>query len=96
MLLSQRQKKTEGEEFDLAALRKAAQGKQMSEEEKKARGLLYDTSKARACREESSDDEEGVLTPVVSISVDGPAPKVTVTLKEDDCAFDGGDPFEGL
>jgi hypothetical protein len=88
--------KTEGEEFDLAALRKAAQGKQMSEEEKKARGLLYDTSKARACREESSDDEEGVLTPVVSISVDGPAPKVTVTLKEDDCAFDGGDPFEGL
>jgi len=86
------------EEFDLAALRKAAQGKQMTEEEKKARGLLYDTSKARACREESDDDEEGVLTPVVSISVDGPAPKVTVTLKgEDDSAdFAGGDPFEGL
>ena len=30
----------------------------MSEEEKKARGLLYDTSKASAVREESEDDEE--------------------------------------
>merc|ERR1712072_1379737 len=45
-------------EFDLAAMRKAAQGKQMTEAEKKARGLLYDTSKARAVREESSDDED--------------------------------------
>merc|ERR1712100_794339 len=85
-------------EFDFAAARKAAQGTKLTEEEKKARGLLYDTSKARAVREESDDDEEGVLTPVVSISVDGPAPKVTVTLKgEDDSAdFAGGDPFEGL
>lgn len=45
-------------EFNLAAARKAAQGKTMSEEEKKARGLLYDTSKASAVREESEDDEE--------------------------------------
>jgi len=44
-------------EFDLAAARAAAQGKQMSEEEKKARGLLYDTSKACAVREEEEDDD---------------------------------------
>jgi len=30
----------------------------MSDEEKKARGLLYDTSKASAVREESSEDED--------------------------------------
>merc|ERR1712054_523163 len=46
------------EEFDLAAMRKKAQGTQMTEEEKKARGLLYDTSKARAVREESEEDED--------------------------------------
>ena len=34
-------------ELDLAALRKAAQKGTMTDEEKKARGLLYDTSKAR-------------------------------------------------
>lgn len=48
----------ETEEFDLAKMRAAAQGKQMTEEEKKARGLLYDTSKATAVREESSDDDD--------------------------------------
>merc|ERR1712072_332115 len=31
-------------EMDLAAMRKAAQGKKMTDEEKKARGLLYDKS----------------------------------------------------
>lgn len=45
-------------EFDLAAARASAQGKQMTDEEKKARGLLYDTSKASAVRDESEDDEE--------------------------------------
>jgi hypothetical protein len=46
------------EEFDLAALRKAAQGTQMTDEEKKARGLLYDTSKASAVRDDSEEDDE--------------------------------------
>lgn len=48
------------EEFDLAALRAKAQGAKLSDEEKKARGLLYDTSKAAAVREESEEeDDEG-------------------------------------
>lgn len=34
-------------------------GKALSQEEKKARGLLYDTSKARAVREEEDSDDEG-------------------------------------
>ena len=47
-------------DIDLAALRAKAQGAKMSDEEKKARGLLYDTSKASAIREDSSDeDDEG-------------------------------------
>jgi hypothetical protein len=45
-------------EFDLDAARKAAQGTTLTEEEKKARGLLYDTSKASAVREESDEDED--------------------------------------
>merc|ERR1712093_781479 len=43
---------------ELAAQRAKARGGMMTDEEKKARGLLYDTSKARAVREESSSDEE--------------------------------------
>ena len=46
-------------EIDLAALRKQAQGKQMTDEEKKARGLLYDTSLASAVRDDSEEDDEG-------------------------------------
>jgi len=45
-------------DLDIAALRAKAQGAKMSDEEKKARGLLYDTSKASAVREESSDDDD--------------------------------------
>jgi len=45
-------------DLDIAALRAKAQGAAMSDEEKKARGLLYDTSKASAVREESSEDED--------------------------------------
>merc|ERR1712070_850622 len=45
-------------DIDLAALRAKAQGAQMTDEEKKARGLLYDTSKASAVREDSEDDED--------------------------------------
>merc|ERR1719199_2294763 len=43
---------------ELAAQRAKARGGAMTDEEKKARGLLYDTSKARAVREESSDEED--------------------------------------
>lgn len=43
---------------ELAAMRAKAKGGGMTDEEKKARGLLYDTSKARAVREESSDDSD--------------------------------------
>merc|ERR1740133_930607 len=46
-------------ELDIAAMRAKAQGANMSEEEKKERGLLYDTSKASAVREEDSEDDEG-------------------------------------
>merc|ERR1712167_49610 len=47
-------------ELDIAALRAKAQGNAMSDEEKKERGLLYDSSKASAVREESEDeDDEG-------------------------------------
>lgn len=45
-------------DLDIAALRAKAQGAQMSDEEKKARGLLYDTSKASAVREDSEEDED--------------------------------------
>jgi len=44
--------------LDIAAMRAKAQGAKMTDEEKKARGLLYDTSKASAVREESEDDED--------------------------------------
>jgi len=47
-----------GQEFDVEAARKAAQGKAMTEAEKKARGLLYDTTKARAVREEEEEDDD--------------------------------------
>merc|ERR1719163_2094695 len=43
---------------ELAAQRAKARGGAMTDEEKKARGLLYDTSKARAVREESSSEED--------------------------------------
>ena len=43
----------------VAQLRKKAQGAKMTDEEKKARGLLYDTSKASGVREESDSDDEG-------------------------------------
>ena len=46
-------------DIDLAALRAKAQGAQMTDEEKKARGLLYDTSKASAVRDEPEEDDEG-------------------------------------
>ena len=45
--------------LDIAAMRAKAQGAKMSEEEKKERGLLYDTSKASALRESDSEDDEG-------------------------------------
>lgn len=45
-------------EFDLAAMRAKAQNTSLTEEEKKARGLLYDTSIASAVREDSSEDED--------------------------------------
>merc|ERR1719453_246238 len=45
-------------DLDIAAMRAKAQGAKMSEEEKKARGLLYDTSKASAVREDSEEDED--------------------------------------
>jgi len=45
--------------IDLAALRKAAQQGNMTDEEKKARGLLYDASKASAVRDEPEEDDEG-------------------------------------
>merc|ERR1711934_755565 len=45
-------------EFDLAAMRAKAQNTSLSEEEKKARGLLYDTSIASAVRDDSEDDED--------------------------------------
>ena len=46
-------------DIDLAALRAKAQGAKMTDEEKKARGLLYDTSKASAIRDEPEEDDEG-------------------------------------
>jgi len=47
-------------DIDLAAMRAKAQaGNQMTEEEKKARGLLYDVSKASAVRDDSDEDDEG-------------------------------------
>merc|ERR1719263_1721510 len=46
-------------DLDIAAMRAKAQGAKMSEEEKKARGLLYDTSKASAIRDEPDEDDEG-------------------------------------
>merc|ERR1712153_37531 len=47
-----------GPDLDIAAMRAKAQGAKMSDDEKKARGLLYDTSKASAVREESEEDED--------------------------------------
>lgn len=46
-------------DLDIAALRAKAQGAKMSDEEKKARGLLYDTSKASAVRDESESEDDG-------------------------------------
>jgi len=46
------------QEFDLAALRAKAQNQALTDEEKKARGLLYDTSKATAVKDDSDDDDE--------------------------------------
>jgi len=46
-------------DLDIAALRAKAQGAKMSDEEKKARGLLYDTSKASAVRDEEEEDDDG-------------------------------------
>ena len=40
-------------------LRKKAQGAKMTDEEKKARGLLYDTSKASAIQSDSESDDDG-------------------------------------
>ena len=45
-------------DIDLAALRAKAQGAKMSDEEKKARGLLYDKSIASAVRDESEEEDE--------------------------------------
>merc|ERR1719231_190592 len=45
-------------EIDIAALRAKAQGAKMSDEEKKARGLLYDTSIASAVREDEEEEED--------------------------------------
>merc|ERR1711934_1344054 len=45
-------------DLDIAALRAKAQGDKMTDEEKKERGLLYDTSKAAAVREESEDEDD--------------------------------------
>lgn len=42
----------------VASLRAKAQSKAMTDEEKKARGLLYDTSKAKATRDDSSSDDD--------------------------------------
>jgi hypothetical protein len=50
--------------LDIAAMRAKAQGNKMSDEEKKARGLLYDTSKAKATRESSEEEEEGACDAV--------------------------------
>merc|ERR1711959_577691 len=44
---------------ELAAMRAKAKGNQMTEEQKKERGLLYDTSKAQAVREDSDEDDDG-------------------------------------
>jgi hypothetical protein len=46
-------------ELDIAAMRAKARGNKMSDEEKKARGLLYDTSKAKATRSSSEEDDGG-------------------------------------
>jgi len=51
-------------DLDIAAMRAKAQGNKMSDEEKKARGLLYDTSKAKATRESSEEEEEGACDAV--------------------------------
>lgn len=48
----------EVKELSLEEMRAAAQGNKLTEEEKKARGLLYDTSIASAVRDESEDDDE--------------------------------------
>jgi len=45
----------------VASLRAKAQSGGMSAEEKKARGLLYDTSKASAVRDEEEEDDEGAV-----------------------------------
>merc|ERR1712072_1298238 len=44
-------------DLDIAALRLKAQGNAMTDEQKKERGLLYDTSRASAVREESQDED---------------------------------------
>merc|ERR1712028_180189 len=46
-------------ELDIAAMRAKAQGANMTDEEKKARGLLYDTSKASAVRDDSDSEDDG-------------------------------------
>merc|ERR1711939_553313 len=38
---------------------KKSKDKELTQEEKKARGLLYDVSKAKAVRDDDSDDDEG-------------------------------------
>jgi len=46
-------------DIDLAAMRAKAQGAKMSDEEKKARGLLYDASIASAVRDDSEEEDGG-------------------------------------
>jgi len=46
------------DEAMVAELRKKAQGAKMTDEEKKARGLLYDTSKASAVQSDSDSDDD--------------------------------------
>jgi len=46
-------------DIDLAAMRAKAQGAKMSDEEKKARGLLYDASIASAVRDETDSEDDG-------------------------------------
>ena len=66
-------------DIDLAALRAKAQGAKMSDEEKKERGLLYDTSKASAVREDEDEDDAGACDFVGGFDWDAeePAPVET-------------------
>merc|ERR1712196_191647 len=52
--------KAEPASWDLGAAKRAkAKGNQMTEAEKKERGLLYDTSKASAVRDDSDEEDDG-------------------------------------